>query len=108
MKTVTGTLNAYMTEYSGLTAEDISNPSRETLSALSYSDQEMGGMGWIKVGRASIEIEFLSDEALRVGAVKSLREQQSKIRAEAERKATDLERQIQTLLAITHAAAETV
>lgn len=100
MKTITGTIDAYLTEYCHLTPEDLRGPKPGIVGQLSYSSHDMSGC-WVKVGTARIEVTLMQDDAIVTGAVAGLRAQQEKARADAEAKCTEIERQIQTLLAIT-------
>ena len=97
------TLRVWLSPYSDLRADELHSLSAEQLCQrlhVSYC----GGNDWVQVGEAQVTISL----ALRADVVKSqvavLREAQTKVRAEAERQAMSLERQIQSLLAIEVAA----
>lgn len=57
--------------------------------------------GYILVGRAKIEIELLPQKEFTASAVVSLKNQQKKVLADAQAESTRIERQIQSLLALT-------
>lgn len=57
--------------------------------------------GYVFVGHAKIEIEFLPQKDVTASAVASLKKQKKKVLADAQAKATEIEQQIQSLLAIT-------
>lgn len=101
-KTIAGTIGAYLTEYSGIKPDDIRSPTPDIVSKLAFSSHNMTSAGWVKIGEARIEIDVMREDEVVNGAVAGLRAQQQKARADAEAKCTDIERQIQTLLAITH------
>lgn len=107
MTTITGQLNAWLTEYSD--PEKISGgDSAEALKTLSYIDPgaDMRTFGYAFVGVATVSVEVPDMSFLIDNKVTALRKQQKNVRAEAEVKAVELERKINTLLAITNGAAK--
>ena len=73
--------------------------------AVNFSPNERMGTGkdaWTQVGQATITVSLAGEKKVVASAVKALRSQQRAIRAEAEKDAIDIERQIQQLLAITN------
>lgn len=77
--------------------------SEAMVHATHFSPNEGMGKGkdaWTRVGIATITVEFEGDDKVVANAVKALRSQQKAVRAEAEAEATNIERQIQQLLAI--------
>lgn len=57
---------------------------------------------WARLGTARIEITFDDDKEMVTNRVSALRVEKERTLAEAQKKATDIEREIQTLLAITY------
>lgn len=98
---------AWVTKYS---MRDFANAKQRgdveaMVRATNYSSSESMGKGkdaWTRVGTATIAVEFEGEDKVILNAVKSLRAQQRAVRAEAEAEATQIERQIQQLLAITN------
>ena len=79
---------AYITEYSEARGQDLHTmPADKLVPALAYSSSpNMNGMGWLKVGTATVTVH-LDPRAEVVGnAVAALRQEQAKVRAEAEGK----------------------
>lgn len=64
------------------------------------TDRDFSGEGWVKVGKATIQLEL--DEGLDITkfAVAGLRRAQDEIRAQAAAKITEIQAQINSLLAI--------
>lgn len=99
---VEGTINAFVTPHSGVDPNDLQTADGQKLvSHLSYSALEMKGTDWVKVGTVRMELTIDPKDEIVTDAVRGLRVQQQEIRAEAEKKATEIERRIQSLLAIT-------
>ena len=97
----TGTVGAWMTPYNMLNAEQLKDP--KCLKTLEYTAHDMAP-DWVKVGTAEITVTFCTTSDITASAVDALRKEQQTVRADAEVKAMDIERRIQTLLAITHEA----
>lgn len=97
----TGTIGAWMTPYNMLTAEQLRDPA--CIGRLNYSNYDMAP-DWIKVGEAEITLTINTDSEITASAVEALRKEQQTVRADAEVKAMEIERRIQTLLAITFEA----
>jgi hypothetical protein len=72
---------------------------------LSFSQLDMKSAGWTYVGEATITVDVPDQDALIGNKVESLRAEKQKVLAEAQAKATQLEGQIQKLLAITYTPA---
>jgi len=97
----TGTIGAWMTPYNMLTAEQLRDPA--CVKSLQFTPHDMAPE-WIKVGEAEITVTLGTDGEITAAAVDALRKEQQTVRADAEVKAMEIERRIQTLLAITHDA----
>ena len=94
----TGTITAWMTPYNTLNADQLRDP--KCVQQLSYSHHNMAPE-WVKVGTAEITVTLETDANITNGAITALRAEQQQVRADAEMKAQQIERRIQTLLAIT-------
>ena len=94
----TGTITAWMTPYNTLNADQLRDP--KCVQQLSYSHHNMAP-AWVKVGTAEITVTLETDANITNGAITALRAEQQQVRADAEMKAQQIERRIQTLLAIT-------
>lgn len=97
--TITGTVNAWTTEYSGIGPHNIHEAD---VDQLSYSNASMEDMGWTRVGVAIITVELLGGEELVQNKVASLEAEIRMAEAEAQARITALKGKIQQLLAITH------
>jgi hypothetical protein len=104
--TITGQIDAWITEYSRLTPEGMAKGGDEVVSRLAFSDQDMASASWTRVGRATVTVELMGTSDIVNSAVASLRARQQKIRADAEASAMQIERQIQTMLAISYESGE--
>lgn len=104
--TITGQVDAWITEYSRLTPEDLANGGDQVVDGLSFSQPDMTSAGWTRVGRATVTVELMGTSDIVNSAVASLRARQQKIRADAEASAMQIERQIQTMLAISYESGE--
>lgn len=97
---ITGTTTAWLTEYSSADPRALGNASPTDFV---FSDMDMSGSGWTKVGEATITVRLTVDQDQMIAAkVAALRAQVSDIRADAEDRARRLEDRIQKLLAITY------
>ena len=78
------------------------------MNAMTFSNCEgMAGPPnpWIRIGTAEITVEIVDESQMLRNTVSALRTEQRSVRAEAEKRATDIDRQIQQLLAITNEVA---
>lgn len=102
-RTIIGKTKAYIT---GGTSPEIltrDNPDGDAVVAeVVYSNFDMTDCGWSLVGEAEIRLEVPDERQLVENKVESLRAERRKVLADAEAKATSLDRQIQTLLAISY------
>jgi len=105
-RTVTGTTKAWITEHSTARPEHLAEGDPRLIKWVCYSDMDMSGSGWVLVGEATVTLKLDSVEEVVANQVAALRQQITSVRAEAENKATDLERQVQQLLAITMSTPE--
>lgn len=101
MRTVKGTIGAYITEYSVLSVGDIGKAKdKELIDTLAYTDFDSAPQGWTKVGSAHVEVTLFDDKEISKSQIATLREMKKTVQAEAQKKITEIEHQIQSLLAI--------
>jgi len=93
MKTVTGTTVAWLYPWK-------SKESPEEFSNLSFVDCDMTDQGYVKVGTATITVELIDNKEIVNGQLSMLNEAKRRVQAEAEKALTEIETQIQSLLAI--------
>lgn len=106
---ITGTQGAYVSRRSGFNP---AKPEEAKLEALSLFRLEEDGSdnpywakeGYIRVGTAKVEVEFMAPKEVTTNAVTALRKQKDAVLATAQFEATKIEQQIQSLLAITNEA----
>ncbi len=105
-RVIKGQIGAYLTEYTrGIGPKElIEADDAVLLRVLSFSDHDMSTAGWTRIGTASIEVTLCSANEIITSKVDALRALKAKKLADAQREATDIEQQIQTLLAITYDA----
>lgn len=103
MRTVTGTITAYLTNSYG--PEELQTDER-ALRVMVLHPCDMTGVGWTKVGMAEITVT-MDDETQIIGnKVDALKAEKLRILGEAHAKATEIDGQIQNLLAITYVPEE--
>lgn len=107
MKTITGTLNAYVTDYRmekylrELEAVKAGKgDENQLINAIEFTLTDMSSEGWTKIGRAEITVTFDDDDTVRENLVASLKAQKAEVLATAQAEATRIEERIQSLLAI--------
>lgn len=101
MKTLTTTLEAYLTEYSSVGPEDIKSGGPELVNRLTFWGGDCPA-NWTKVGTADVTVTFLDTDALVASKLDSLNAQLKKDQADSEVRQNLIREQIQHLLAITH------
>lgn len=93
MKTITGTIGAWLSSHNlNANPNDIDN--------LFFAVSDMTSLGWIKVGTASVTVELMSDADQLTNQLAMLDEAEKRIKADAQNKLTEIEGQRQRLLAI--------
>ena len=98
MKTITGTTCAWLNEYSAARNSSVE------IQNMSFAEQDMTSFGWVKIGTAEISVELFDDKEIIVNKLAVLDEAEKRVKADAENKLTEIERQRQQLLAIEHKA----
>jgi hypothetical protein len=92
---------AWLTEYSYVGPQDLFNPEYQG-GGITYSSQEMQSQGWTEIGDAEITVRLLDQQTMTDNKVAALREELKTVRAEAHKKAVEIEDKIAKLLAITY------
>lgn len=101
MRTVKGTTGAYVSEYSGLNINNIGKAKDKALiENLTYASFDSAPKGWTKVGSVDVVITLFDDKEINESQIATLREMKKTVQAEAQKKITEIEQQIQSLLAI--------
>lgn len=106
---ITGKLKAYLHEHAlkyNVTPEMLTTADPALVGHASYYDFDAKDCALI--GTAEITLTLLPLDTVVTNQVAALRQQITDVRAEAENKATQLERKVQELLAITYEAPEVV
>lgn len=108
MKKVTGTVTAWLSKHSMVTPKELAAAKPEIVGNLVYfnGDRDWSGEGYTRVGAAEITVELIEGDELIANKVAALRAEKTAIRAEATAKETEIEGQIQNLLAITYQPGE--
>ena len=103
-RTITAKLNAYVSEHCSLTPENFATADADRIAgAVSYWRQDMTPpSSYSLVGVAYVTITLADPDDLIAKKVEALRAEKQQTLADAQAKATNLERQIQQLLAITN------
>ena len=100
MKTSKATLTAFASEYSPFRPDRIGVDTDEVVVGyLSFFNRPIGS-GWTRVGTAEITVTFDNSDTITLSKIESLREEKKRVLAAAEAKATSIEGQIQSLLAL--------
>lgn len=107
-RTVTATMTAWASQYCPHTPEDYyAKVGAELLQNLLFdkADSKGFGSGYSLVGTAEVTLTIADPDDLIANKVAALKAEKAQTLADAEAKATRIERQIQQLLAITHEGA---
>lgn len=104
---ITGTMGVIVPEYVGF---DSAHPEKTEFKSFAKVDLDAdgkvsghwAGQGYVQVGTAKVEIEFMQRDEITSGAVVALRKQKNEVLAQAQKQATEIEKKIQSLLAITN------
>ena len=100
MKTSKATLTAFVSEYSLFRPDRIGVDTDEAVvGSLAFFNPPVGS-GWTRVGTAEITVTFDDSDTITLSKIESLREEKKRVLAAAEAKATSIEGQIQSLLAL--------
>ena len=97
MRTITATVSAYMNKWSSV--DELME--REPASAIgSIFTGSTSDSTWIRIGSATVTVEIADDKEIKAGLIESLKDAKKKIQADAEKSITEIDAQIQSLLAI--------
>ena len=100
MSKIQGEAFVYTSPYNGF---DPLQPEKTKAADLTYTVVEspyLVGQGYVKVGKATINVTFDTVEEVTVNAVKAIEAEQASVLAEAQMKHTKLEQRKQELLAL--------
>ncbi len=100
MSKIQGETLVYASPY---TVFDPLQPEKTKVAELTYSNGEsayLSSSGYVKVGKATINVTFDTIEEVTVNAVKAIEAEQASVLAEAQMKHTKLEQRKQDLLAL--------
>jgi hypothetical protein len=101
--TISGKTTAWITPYCDIGPDQIEKPDeRIGTTSFVYSDEDMTSQGWTVAGKAEITVTLVDRDTLVSNKVDSLRKELTKVRADAQVRANELEGQIQKLLAISY------
>jgi hypothetical protein len=104
MKQIKSTLGVWLTsDIYG--PDDLNQDPEKVARMLGYSPLDMSACGWSKVGTAEVLITLDDTDQMLANKVDALRKEITKVRADAEIRAVQLETKVQQLLAITNEAA---
>lgn len=104
---ITATTNVFMSDspYSQeqfLSALKQGNGGKAIDASTFYSKNRLGSN--VKVGTATVTIDIMDDDAIRLGLIETLKRKKAIVLADAQREAIQIEGQIQNLLAIAYEA----
>lgn len=99
--TKTATISAWLPSTTDMRPTDLySAESKALADTLGYSSRDMATCGWVRVGNATITLDLLPMKDLTQQTIDALRREQAELQA----KCTQIDRQINNLLAIEHSA----
>lgn len=109
MKTITGNLFAFATDRSAFNPGMIgSSPDDEVIETLSFAGESMLDYAtWTRVGKVELTIAFDDTDTIVANKVDKLRDKKRNVQAEAEKIITEIDAQIQSLLAIEYKPCQT-
>ena len=99
MKT-TFIVTAWVTARCTLSPEQILNPSEQLVHEAAFTNLDMSGHGYTKIGVATIEFDLIDRDKMIQNKAEALRAELQGVKAEAQVKVQKLEDQLQSLLAI--------
>ena len=97
MRQITATVQAYISQYNSV--KSLMNTSQENaISQVMLTERPLDG--WVLIGSATVTLNVADDDTINGRLVETLREVQTSIKADAQKRVTEIEQQIQSLLAI--------
>lgn len=97
MRTITATVPAYISQYNSIDFLLACEP-KSAICKLMLTKTPMEG--WVWIGHATVTLEIADDTEINAELVETLRAVQKQIQADAGKRVTEIEQQIQSLLAI--------
>lgn len=97
-KTFTGTVNVWLSEYAG--PDLFKCAPEQVVKGVFFAQSDMSQHGYTFVGQATVTFTAPDERQLVQNKVESLKVEKRRVLADAQKKATELEEKIQTLLAI--------
>ena len=97
MRKITATVPAYISQYNSIDCLLACEP-KSAICQLILTMTPMDGLVWI--GHATVTLEIADDTEINAELVETLRAVQKQIQADAGKRVTEIEQQIQSLLAI--------
>ena len=97
MRKITATVPAYISQYNSIDRLLASEP-EYAICQLMLTKASMDG--WVWIGHATVTLEIADDTEINAELVETLRAVQKQIQADAGKRVTEIEQQIQSLLAI--------
>lgn len=97
MRTITDTVPAYISQYNSITCL-LANEPKSAICQLILTKTPRDG--WVWIGHATVTLEIADDTEINAELVETLRAVQKQIQADAGKRVTEIEQQIQSLLAI--------
>lgn len=98
-RTITGTVKVQLSKYYGL--DSLKGESNAVFRTLCIMDTDMSEHGYSVIGSAEVTVTLHDPDQIIGDKVKSLRAEAKKVQADAVNRCTEIERQVQQLLAIT-------
>ena len=102
MNTITGKVNAYITDYSTIRPEEFAQPNDRLIPKFYYSTANGIPTGWTLAGEATIIVQLVDQDEIITNKVAALNGQLQKHRADSHVVEKRLEDQISKLLAISY------
>lgn len=100
-RTITGEITAWLTDSGN--PDVLRGKPEDALNVMAFSIYDsMEQHGWTRVGKATITVDVVDEKQLVENKVASLRTMKATVMAEATATATEIERKIQNLLAISY------
>lgn len=101
MRTVAAKTTAWLSDSSSFGLQDmVAGDPDSVVNGLVYVSHDMSGHGWVKVGTAEITVTIESADTIIANKIVALGNEKASILARAQKQATEIEGQIQQLLAI--------
>lgn len=100
-RVIEGTIGAWLPDSSSLGPKELAEqPGDKLVRGLSYSAWDMTPHGWTRIGEARVEVTLKGRDELIASKVDALRALRTHKLAETQREVTEIDKQINTLLAI--------